>query len=331
MNEKERKHIIKEWHINKFDRPIKTSTLEIYMKRYTDEEWQNMYEEAKQHREEINSKKIINIHLYGGKPIFGKGKEEPLTTKITRCNMYNQCSLYAKGMCKAVAYRCEHAEVIYKRGFTSRARKYSEFKNKWNSHEMYAHLKNKKTNIYVIGDNVYIEFVNIQFDENNKVKSYMDNWFKDEYIKISKNELTIELIKDICENKPKRRYISGTSIVKDYQKEVTQFLIELKTELPKLYKEFVTKYPKFHKEINYVGKKALLHTTNKNMQIQIFNGKYYWNGTTLKYISGRIEFSTIDGKFNNYNEVLVFDLKPNKDVVVEISTNDQVNDNTVFV
>jgi hypothetical protein len=325
----DKKEKIKKWHQLLYDKPIKKSLLDFYLRRDV-ENIDQMLADAQKHYDELHAKDIITISLFGGKPIFRKGREEPLVAQIVRCGKHNQCSLYKLGKCKALSDSCEYASIIFKRGYTSRASKYREFRNKWEKHEKYSALKNSKNNIYVIGDDLYIEFTNIQLDENNKVKSSMDNWFSNKFIKIPVKSFTIDLIKSICDNEPRRHYISGYSKVTNYQEEVTEFLIQLKRELPNLYNEFVSKYPKYHKEIDYVGKKALLRTINEDIEISIFNGNYYWNGETLVFNSGKVTYGILDD-FSKENDIISFELKPKKDVVVTITNNDQVNENTVFV
>src|SRR5262245_37737206 len=87
---------------------------------------------------------IINVGLYGGKGIFG-GKESPLEASIIYCSKHDKCSFYKSGQCLLVRSfgntGCKFGRAVTERGYTSRAKKYYDFKNKWSSHEKYSKLK----------------------------------------------------------------------------------------------------------------------------------------------------------------------------------------------
>ena len=112
-------------------------------------------------------------------------------------------------------------------------------------------------------------------------------------------------------------------IIKSYQKEaVPEFLYQLKTYLPDIYNRFVQEYPEFSvKEVNYVGKKAYAKTLRKGCIIKgfTFDGEYLYNPNY------HITFFFID---NAQTEVKV---KVTDDMVVEITDNSQVDENTMFV
>src|SRR5699024_9031240 len=123
--------------------------------------------------------------------------------------------------------------------------------------------------------------------------------------------------------------------IKVYQKEqVPLFLGHLKEIMPKLYDDFVKKYPKYNKEIDYVGRKALLHSLDPCLiteeHSQFSNTIWDWDGEHLNYKSGYISMSFIIPHDIEGN-VEGIKIKPEEDSVIKISSNDQVNERTKFI
>src|SRR5699024_5503455 len=107
---------------------------------------------------------VIHVGLYGGKSIFG-GREKPLEASIISCGMTEQCSLFEHGQCAAIrsmsSEGCKHGKEMVKRGYTSRAMKYYDFRSKWRDHEKYGALKPNTKKLAVIVDEVYFSYPHI--------------------------------------------------------------------------------------------------------------------------------------------------------------------------
>ena len=97
----------------------------------------------------------ICVGLYGGKSIF-KGKEVPLQGDTIYCECPDKCSLYKEGKCLCVrrlGIKCPNGTVTTEKGYTSRAKKYGAFRQKYTGDETYAKLKSPIHNKFaIVGD-----------------------------------------------------------------------------------------------------------------------------------------------------------------------------------
>lgn len=280
-------------------------------------------------------KEIINVNLYGGKSIFG-GKETPLEASIISCDKHAECSYFKKGQCmlvrSALSPTCKFGSVNTVRGFTSRAKKYGEFKREWQGHEKYNKLSYPPTKLGIIGDKVVFPypFINIEKTENGNYKMDVP-YFSNRNSYIDLEDFTVDLIYQICTFRP-QAMMGGE--IKSYQKEkVPLFLSHLEEVIPELYVEFITKYEGFSQKINYVGRKALLKTINPSDVHYIastssnLNSNWYWDGEFLTYKDGYVSSFPV---VNDYG-IEEIKLRPNDKTVIKITNNEQVKKDTVFI
>lgn len=282
------------------------------------------------------AKEVIDVNLYGGKGIFG-GKETPLEAVVISCDKHNECSYFKNSQCLAVrsfmSTGCKFSNVNTVRGYTSRAKKYSQFKREWQEHEKYNKLTNPPTKIGLIDNHVVFPYpyVRINKDDDGKWK-VKDPSFSNSKAYIPYEDFTTGLIKAICMYRPQAIF-GGT--IGSYQKEtVPLFLAHLKEVLPEKYIEFIKEFPEYaDKEVNYVGRKALLKTI-KPSTINYYSRNYpelgnewYWDGELLTYKKGYVSSVSV---INDY-EVAEFKLKPSDKTTVKITSNEQVTEDTVFV
>ncbi|GIN38415.1 hypothetical protein [Heyndrickxia oleronia] len=279
---------------------------------------------------------VINVGLYGGKGIFG-GRESPLEASVISCDRHESCSYYKNGHCLNVrgflSSGCKFGSVRNVKGFTSRARKYHQFKNEWQNHDQYNKLNRPPDKLGLIGDIVVFPypFVRIKETENGELK-ISDPTFGGNISFIEYNKFTSEFIYRLCKFRP-QAMMGGT--ISSYQKEtVPLFLAHLKEVLPDKYYEFIKQYPQYaEKEINYVGRKALLRTIKPSLieyrsrDYPSLNNDWYWDGEFLIYKWGYVSSVSV---INDY-EVAEFKLKPSDQTTVKISSNEQVTEETVFV
>lgn len=278
----------------------------------------------------------INVWLYGGKSIFG-GKETPLEASVILCDKHNECSYYKNGHCLLVrsfgSTGCKFGRVNNIRGYTSRAKKYSEFKRKWQDHEQYGKLSHPPTKLGVIGDYVVFPYPYVRINQTEAGKWVVeDPSFSSSIAYIPMEKFNSDLIYKICSYKPQAIF-GGT--IQSYQKEtVPLFLAHLKEVLPEKYEAFVEAYPQFKKkEINYVGRQALLKTVApsvvhyKSRQYPEFNECWIWDGEYLRYKEGYVRRFKVAKDY----EVVEIVLKPTDKTTITIESNEQVTENTVFV
>lgn len=279
---------------------------------------------------------IINVGLYGGKSIFG-GKETPIEASVISCDKHENCSFFKNGTCLKVrsfgSGGCKFGSVNTVRGYTSRAKKYSQFKNQWKNHEQYNKLSYPPQKLGII-DNVVVfpyPFIRITKTDSGKYVVEGPSLFSNSNSYIELEKFNSDLIYRICSYRPQA--MMGGEIT-SYQKEkVPLFLAHLQEIMPEVYDKFIKAYPKFGKKIDYVGRKALLKTINPS-EISYYSRDYpnltnhwYWDGEFLNYKSGYVSKVSI---IDDY-EIETFKLKPSDKTVVKITSNEQVTSDTVFI
>lgn len=272
--------------------------------------------------------------MYGGKSIFG-GRETPLEASVISCDKFESCSFYKSGHCLKVrsfgSAGCKFGQVNNVRGYTSRAKKYGEFKRKWDGHEKRGKLSYPPTKLGLIDDYIVFPYPYVRIVDDGELLVKDPSFARGETF-IQLHRFTNELIYRICKFKP-QAMMGGT--ITDYQKKtVPLFLAHLKEVLPERYESFVRDYPEFgEKEINYVGRRALLNTIKpsyvyyKSERYPKFDEKWYWDGEHLKYDSGYVERFNIAKKF----DVVEIKIKPHEDTEITISDNEQVDTNTILI
>lgn len=272
----------------------------------------------------------INVGLYGGKSLFGKGRETPLKAKEIYCDKYNECSLYKSGCCLNIGSNgqrvCKFGDIKILTGYTGRSAKYVKFKLKYTSDEKYGKL-NKPSNclIALIGDKIYLNLSYSQVDLGEDGEYFVNKtilvngscW-------VDRDKFTVDLLNSICIYKP---YAMMGGEIGSYRKDIIpSMLLQLQRLLPELYKEFVSSYPEFDIVPNYVGKYAYISTLKKGSELIdsrgcrfIFDGEYLvcdnWSSAFLPF-----------GAKGSYVKI-----KVTEDMEYKISDNSMVEETTVFV
>lgn len=284
----------------------------------------------------VQQKEIINVGVYGGKSIFG-GRETKLEASVISCDKHNECSYFANNQCLRVrsfgGSGCKFGETETVMGFTSKARKYHEFRSKWNNHEKNGLLSHPSNKLAVIEDFVVFPYSHIALiqKENGEIK-LDDPWKKSNgKVFIERELFTLPLIHAICSFKPQA--MMGGEITA-YQKEVIPlFLTHMEEVMPELYEEFTQAYPEFSEKIDHVGRKAYLKTLNpspifdKHKNYPNLDSEWYWDGEFLTYKGGHISKISV---IKDY-EIENIAIRPTDKSVVTIADNNQVNKGTVFV
>jgi len=283
-------------------------------------------------------KEVIHVGLYGGKSIFG-GRETPLEASIISCGMKDQCSLYAQGQCAAIrsfgSNGCKHGQETVKKGYTSRAQKYHKFRSEWRNHEKYGALESNTKKLAIIGEEIFFSYsyITLKVDENGNVDIGGPSFgFGSDVAYIPKEKFTTELIKRICDYRPQA--IMGGKIKAYQDEQVPLFLGHLKEIIPNLYDEFVKEYPQYDKKIDYVGRKALLHSLEPCLiteeHSRFSDTIWEWDGEHLNYKSGYIPRSFIipHGIEGDVEDIKI---KPKESSVIKISSNEQVTENTKLI
>lgn len=234
----------------------------------------------------------INVNLYGGKGIFG-GKETPLEADIISCDRAENCTFYKNGAClkcrTMMSPSCKFGRVNSVRGYTSRANKYYEFKQKYIEDEAYSKLKYPKSNIAIMGDTLYMNLhYTLVRKESADNKDWQEHCFKGYILSyagfcnggvfLPLSEVTAELLNEIFSYTP--HAIMGGKIT-EYKKEIVPDIIQsMKKVAPELYANFIKDYPKYDISPNYIGKEAYIKSLKPNTKFKhggiewLFNGEY---------------------------------------------------------
>lgn len=278
---------------------------------------------------------LIHVGLYGGKSIFG-GKETPLEASKIYCNKYNDCSYFKQGKCLMVrdmtSNYCMFGHVTTEKGYTSRAKKYHEFRSMHTSNEAYNRLKSAGRKLGVVNGHVYFPYPYVRLEVlEGSVNVCESRLFSNDNAFIPLSLFTTELIERIANYVP---YALMGGVIESYQKEIVPlFLSHLKEVMPEKYAEYIEKYPNRAEKINYVGRKAFLHTVApsivkyKSDRYPGFNEEWEWDGLYLNYIAGHVSKVNVTKDY----DVVEMKLKPSSTSIIEISSNDQVTVNTVFL
>lgn len=261
----------------------------------------------------------INVTMFGGKSIFG-GRERPLEAVISYCEYAEVCPALKSGRCPSNNPRmdsgqCRHIKTTRHQGYTSRAKKYYEFKNKWNSDEKMSSVKNSLLSVDIVGNNEVvfnIPHINLEKVMEGVVR-YDVNLSPSEAFYMDESELTVELLDKIKNSKPQALFGGTINTSKTFD----SILLAIKEIKPELYEEYIGKS---EYTIDYRGRDAYLYTLKGGITI----GEWKWDGEHL--IS--TEESYIHGKgIYGYGN---FTVKPNKEVTVEVKSNDWIDSNTKF-
>jgi hypothetical protein len=277
---------------------------------------------------------IITVNLYGGKGIFG-GKETPLEASVVYCDRHSECSYYNSGSCLNVrapfSNRCKYGRVSNITGYTSRAAKYYEFKSKWKGHEKYGKLSYPPRKLGLIGNEVVFPYPYARIKESDGKLFIESPGFGSDIAYVDYDKFTTDFIIKLCDFRP---YAMMGGVITAYQKEVVPlFLAHLKEVLPEKYAALLKFNSDIVKEINYVGRKALLKTTNpscvsyESRPYPQFDESWEWDGEILTRKSGYVHDFSITKDY----EVVQIKIRPSDKSIIKITSNEQVNENTVFL
>lgn len=281
----------------------------------------------------------INVDLYGGKGLLG-GRETPLEADEIYCDMYEQCTFYKEGKClrcrSFLSPTCKFGRNNIIKGYTSRAMKYYDFKNKYKSDEVYNKLSYPKKLVAVIGDNLYM---NLKYTLVRKRRETDEKWrrdvdgyiisevgFSSADVLIPINEVTDALLYAIFSYTP--HAIMG-GVIEDYQKKVVpDILQDLKKVAPDIYNNFIVKHPEYDFAPNYIGKKAYVNSLKPNTKFKHKGCEWFYDGeyvSTENFDIGIFSPWCLDGV--KYLDVKI---KVTDKMLFEINDNSIVDEDTKF-
>lgn len=281
----------------------------------------------------------INVDLYGGKGIFG-GREKPLEADEIFCDRFEQCTFYKEGKClrcrSLLSPTCKFGRNNIIKGYTSRAMKYYDFKNKYQSDDVYDKLNYPKKLVAVIGDNLYM---NLKYTLVRKRRETDEKWRRDVdgYIIseagfcsgdvfIPLNEVTDDLLYAIFSYKP--HAIMG-GVIEDYQKKVVpDILQDLKKVAPDIYNNFIVKHHEYDIAPNYIGKNAYVNSLKPNTKFKYKGCEWLYDG---EYISTEnFDIGLYSPWFSDGVKRSDIKMKVTDKMLFEINDNSIVDEDTKF-
>lgn len=287
--------------------------------------------------------KKINVNLYGGKGIFG-GRESPLEADEIYCDKSDVCSFCNEGKCLRCrsflsGINCKFGRTTTTQGYTSRAKKYSEFKNKYQNDEQYSKLKYPDNLVATIGDILFIKTKYVNIKKIDDIEHYTgcrselingyelsSSHFANSHIFIPISDVTNELLYGILTYEPRTLFSGGR--IKDYDDVVNDILVGLKKFIPWMYKDFIKAYPDMNREPNYIGKYAYISSLKPGTKFRFRCYDWVYDGT---YVTTHNFDTGIQSPWiteNRVSEEVKF--KVTDKMVIEVEDNSIVDDDTVF-
>lgn len=282
--------------------------------------------------------KKINVQLYGGKNIF---KEVPLEADIIYCDSKDDCSLFKDGKCllcrSFLGDICKKGRRETVKGYTSRAKKYSAFREKYKNDETYGKLHYPSDNFAVIDDEYWfdLKYVRVRKPTDSDFKSLINEWgyiidnvgFSRGFLHIPKEKMNAKFLNDIFRYRPRTVFNNeNNEIISDYADKVVPNIInEMKKQAPELYNELIENYPEYDVAPNYIGRYAYTKTLKNGTQIKdchgdvgtLKDGKIYCDNFTKGFVP-----------FNGLSATVVVEVKDTD--TYKITSNDEWDENTKF-
>ena len=268
----------------------------------------------------------ICVHLYGD-----GSRNSRLRAEYIHCDRAGECSAYKKGECFCVTtpfgVRCGIGHVTCVDGCTKQSKTYHRVWKEAKAHPNYGKLKHPHHAMVTrIGNDVFLTLPYIWLEEggNNQIWCH-DPHFSTNRLLTSSDRLTPENIKRICEFRP--HSMMGGVIVAYQLDTVPMFLHQLRGLFPEKFAAFEKAFPDFEiKAPNWIGRRAKLATCNRDMEYKDGSrGVFHFEGD-------EIVCDSFDSAFLPFNaKKAKIRIQLSDEMVVEITDNNQVTEETVFV
>jgi hypothetical protein len=291
----------------------------------------------------------ISVAIYGGKPVFGGGRERPLVAEVTYCDAADECPLKRQGKClkaeRLGSCHCPHAMVSGFKGYTSRAKKYKEFADTWRNDPLLNALKcpSGPVVIFEVCGRVFMKLGHMKLEYNEQQSDWLegynrvgksniwttrDAWRDRAYLWVPREEVNAEVISEIC-----HRYtyaLMGGRIDEWNEKQVPMVVDQLKANLPDVYADLCELDPELvGRPMNHVGRYAKALTLRDGSELKDCHGNVFRKeGGELvcdDYNSSLVGPQTIMAR----GATLTLNLSERDTVKVE--SNDWVTDTTEFL
>ena len=285
----------------------------------------------------------IGVQLYGGKPIFGHGKESPLEADILFCDRAHECSYYKEGKCLNIrtmmSPSCQFGTVNTVKGYTSRAAKYYDFKRRYTEDPLYNNLSYPKRRAAVMRDHLFIATglvsVRKRREDDEKWKKDINGYIINSYVFggcsvfLPIESATNELLHALFTCRPSSVFDSDKATKSWKEKQVPQILQDMKFCAPDIYERFTIEYPEFVYEPNYIGEQVYIDSLKPGTRFTQKNVTWLYDG---EYVISEKEVALsymspwwLQGGTNS-----VLKIKVNSKMTLTVESNEIIDDNVRF-
>ena len=251
---------------------------------------------------EENSFEKVSVMLYGGKSIFG-GKEKPLSADIIYCKAKEACPLYQKKKCICCRNafdisNCPYGKTETIRGYTSRAKKYSQFRSTYKDDPLYGALdRPQNVHFRLIGDWCLISLPGLRVDYFDEKPEKLDDIYH-RFTGVRKNilyddpfgfssscwipvsDVDAQTFADLLGFRP--RAFLGGEITSYKEKIVPAFMHELEEHWPEMYEQVCELDPKLGElKIDWKGRKAKALTLKQGIELHKGSNVFVLEGDAL--------------------------------------------------
>lgn len=228
----------------------------------------------------MSALEIINVTYFNPKDsIFKEERSSRECVYYYKCNNHKNCNAYAEGRCLMVNSSlfnseriCPYGKREKEQGFTKAASKCGMLSLKAETdYKDFCYKLKPLDHICVISDYVYIPLTFVHFHKGKDNKHLIS---KEDFFNIN---FIINMITDI----PTDSY--GRPFKSFEEKELPDFLLQLRSYFPELFIELKQKLPKveeYIRNIKLVGKYAYLYSLLPG-DVKIGSRKFKWDGEGL--------------------------------------------------
>lgn len=268
--------------------------------------------------------------------IFFKAKaNEKAECRTIQCSNSDKCGLFARGECvlrdTLLGSRCPYGYATLIKGPTRRAkgyRKWMEERKEFHK-DHFVKLGSPTVKMTIVGDHVYLPYAHMNMNEGVPFLSHGRLFSTGSHFMLWK-DFTVEIILKMVDYRPQA--LMGGEIT-SYQKEtVPKLLTHLKEIFPELYERTITERPGLSGvSRSNIGRQAFIHSLRPGVVVTKYHKEnkletqhWTWDGEYLSSDDARMSFPIV-----GYERCEIH-LVPKPNETVEITHDDQVDDNTRY-
>lgn len=282
--------------------------------------------------------KIVHAHVYNPQnALFKSNRNDKAECQIITCYNSGNCGLFNRGECATLTSfgfsACPYGKKSFETGFTPKAMAF----NKWISDrkdkykDQLGKLKSYQRKMALVGEYVFLPYAHLNMNRALPFKHHGSAFSSgDNFIELA--QFNVELIMSIINFYPQA--MMGGEIV-SYQREVVpKFVAHLREVFPDRYSDVVKHHPyiaNIVSNLSPVGRKALLNTLRPGVIVTKYHDTpklntqhWVWDGEYLTSTNAGVSFPIVD-----YDECTIR-IKPKPNVSVQITSEDQVDDDTKY-